>query len=113
MTESSTDNGKTIAIVAYLALLGWIIALVMNSSNKTELGSFHIRQMLGIMIVGFLLYMAGWVAALVLGTAVVLWLFYGLSFVFWLLGFLGAVQGEKKLVPVLGEQFQEWFKGLA
>jgi hypothetical protein len=27
-------------------------------------------------------------------------------------GFIGALQGEKKPVPVLGEQFQQWFKGV-
>ena len=32
--------------------------------------------------------------------------------VLWVLGFIGAIQGEKKKVPVLGDQFQEWFKGI-
>jgi len=28
------------------------------------------------------------------------------------LGFVGAIQGERKLIPVLGAQFQDWFKGI-
>ncbi len=108
MTESSTDNGKTIGIVAYLTLIGWIIALVMHSSNKTEFGAFHIRQMLGIFVVSVLLYfVAGF-----LGISIISWIVQIAVFVYWLLGFIGAVQGEMKLVP-LGAQFQDWFKGIA
>ncbi len=113
MTDSSTDNGKTVGIIAYLALIGWIIALVMHSSNKTEQGAFHIRQMLGIMIVGFGLYILGTISSFMMGTVFLYWIFWLAALVFWLLGFIGAIQGEKKLVPLLGEQFQQWFKGVA
>ena len=50
--EATTDNGKTVAIIAYITLIGWIIALIMNNGNKTALGSFHVRQSLGIMCIG-------------------------------------------------------------
>lgn len=106
--ETSTDNGKTVSIIAYITLIGWIIALIMNNGNKTALGSFHVRQSLGIIcvavvlaiVVGFLgISILGWIAQLAI-------------LVFWLLGLVSAVQGEMKPVPVLGEQFQEWFKGV-
>ncbi len=48
-TEISKD-GKNVAIIAHLTLIGWVIALIMNNGNKTELGSFYIRQVLGIII---------------------------------------------------------------
>lgn len=112
MTQT-TDNGKTIGIIAYLTLIGWIIAMVMHNGNKTELGAFHIRQMLGIVIVGFVLYLLNLVLAFTVGSSIISWIIQLAMFVYWLLGFLGAVQGEKKLVPVLGEQFQQWFKGVA
>ncbi|MEM9648547.1 MAG: YtxH domain-containing protein, partial [Bacteroidota bacterium] len=35
------ESGKTVAIIAHLTLIGWIIAIIMNSSNKTEVGSFY------------------------------------------------------------------------
>ena len=40
MSETSSDNGKTVAIIAYITVIGWIIALVMNNKDKTELGSY-------------------------------------------------------------------------
>ncbi len=39
-------------------------------------------------------------------------IFSGLSFVIWLIGFIGAVQGSKKPIPVIGDYFQDWFKGI-
>ncbi|QQX76339.1 MULTISPECIES: hypothetical protein [Aequorivita] len=106
--ETTTDNGKTVAIIAYITLIGWIIALIMNNGNKTALGSFHVRQSLGIMCVGVILaIISGIIGIWILSTIVNLSLL-----VFWLLGLISAVQGEMKPVPVLGEQFQEWFKGI-
>ncbi|MDC8003971.1 hypothetical protein POV27_07895 [Aureisphaera galaxeae] len=112
MSTSSTDNSKTIGIVAYLTLIGWIIALVMNNNEKSEFGSFHIRQMLGIMILGLALYILNFMLAIAVGSVILSWTIQILMFVIWLLGFIGAVQGEKKPIPVLGEQFQQWFKGI-
>ncbi len=112
MSDSTTDNGKMIGIIAYLTLIGWIIAFVMHSNNKTELGAFHIRQMLGIVVVGFALYICNIILNIAVGSGILGWVIQIAMFVFWLLGFMGALQGEQKPVPLLGEQFQEWFKGL-
>ncbi|PKA84052.1 hypothetical protein ATE92_2222 [Ulvibacter sp. MAR_2010_11] len=113
MTETSADNGKTVGIIAYVFLIGWIIALVMHNGNKTEYGAFHIRQMLGIMIVGFALYLLNVALIFAINIGILSWIIQIAMLVFWLLGFIGAIQGEKKLVPLLGAQFQEWFKGVA
>ena len=44
-------DAKTKAIVSHLFVIGWIIALIVNSSKKEELASFYIRQNLGFIIV--------------------------------------------------------------
>ncbi len=106
--ETTTDNGKTVAIIAYITLIGWIIALIMNNGNKTALGSYHVRQSLGIMCVGVILVIISWIIGIWIFSIIV-----NLAiFVFWVLGLISAVQGEMKPVPVLGEKFQEWFKGI-
>ncbi|MEZ4779457.1 MAG: hypothetical protein R2786_08780 [Flavobacteriaceae bacterium] len=111
MSETTSDNGKTVGIVAYLWLIGWVIALVMHNGNKTEHGAFHVRQALGLMI----LWLIVWVINMALafsGVPYVGWIFSLGLFVLWILAFIGAIQGEKKPIPVLGEQFQNWFKGI-
>jgi hypothetical protein len=96
------SDGKNVAIIAHITFIGWIIALVMNSSNKTELGSFYIRQMLGFVIFAFLV---SWIPFLNLLALLIL-------LVAWIMSLVGALSGEKKTSFLLGKQFQDWFKSL-
>jgi uncharacterized membrane protein len=104
----SKADPKLISIVSYLTIVGWIVAMILNNP-KSELASFHIRQSLGILMLGTLarfvhfVPFGGDLAATVGGV---------LTLVLWIIGFLAALQGEQKIVPVLGEAFQDWFKAL-
>ncbi|MFN7116620.1 MAG: DUF4870 domain-containing protein [Saprospiraceae bacterium] len=109
--NQSPTNGsdpKVVSLVAYVPAVGWLIALILNNP-KSELGSFHVRQALGIFLLAvvarwvMVIPFVGWIA----GGAGTL-----LAVVLWILGALSAFQGERKLVPVLGESFQEWFRSL-
>lgn len=95
------SDGKNVAIISHLWIIGWIIALVMNSGNKTEMGSFYIRQNLGIYLFGLLGFIP-----------LISWFVAVLSFVLWLMSLVGALGGSKKPVFILGEQFQDWFKSI-
>ncbi|HET7537816.1 MAG TPA: hypothetical protein VFJ90_15260, partial [Candidatus Didemnitutus sp.] len=50
---AAATEDKTVAILSYITLIGFIIALVMHGSNKTKLGAYHLRQTLGFVISGF------------------------------------------------------------
>ncbi len=110
---SSGMDPKTLGIITYLTLIGFIVGFVIYNGNKTEYAAFHVRQMLGLVLCGVGLQLCGIVLAFIpfLGWAVIglAWLF---MVVLWVIGFIGALNNEKKLVPVLGSQFQEWFKGI-
>lgn len=95
------DNGKGVAIIAHITPLGWIIALIMNGSNKTELGSFYIRQSLGLFLLLFLSWIPflGWIIGL-------------LAIVLWFVSLVNAIGGKLKPIPLVGEYFQNWFKSL-
>jgi len=96
------SDGKNVAIIAHITLIGWIIAIVMNSSDKTEHGSFYIRQVLGIMLLGL-------VTSFIPFINFIAWI---LLLVMWVMSLIGALSGEKKPVFLLGNQFQDWFKGI-
>jgi uncharacterized membrane protein len=108
--QPGQQQDKTVAIVAHFTLIGWIVALVMHGSNKTSLGAYFIRQMLGLIIcqiaVVILLFIPflGWILYPVCGIAL---------FVFWLMSLINAINGVEKPVPLIGEKFNEWFKGVA
>ena len=95
------SDGKNVAIIAHMTLIGWIIALVMNSSNKSDFGSFYIRQMLGLLLLGVLSFIP------IPFLGVIIWI---LVVVLWIMSLIGAMGGTKKPVFLLGEQFQSWFK---
>lgn len=101
---------RTVAILSYLTIIGFIVALIMHSNKKTALGSFHLRQCLGLIISAIALSVAGIILAFipVLGWLAVLvgWLGF---LVLWVMGLIGAASGQQKPVPVLGENYQKWF----
>ena len=104
----SSGEGRTIAVLSYFFLIGWIIAIILNTSNRTNLGSFHVGQAFGIMCLGALVFIiVGFLNIFILSLLAILTMF-----VVWLLGFISAIQGELQVVPVLGIHFQKWLKGI-
>lgn len=105
--SSAVEEGKTIAIIAYITVIGLIIALVLNAEKKNSFAKFHIRQSLGIMLTGLVVSFISWVP--ILG-----WIVWALAavllLVLWISGFLAALSGKEKVVPVLGHRYAEWFK---
>lgn len=113
-----TDPGKTVAILSYCTLIGFIIALVMNGDqkNKSDLGVFHIRQSLGIFVTSFSMMIIsfifmfipfiGWMISILINIA-----YLGI-FIFWIMGLIAAINAERKAVPVLGDMYQKWFSGI-
>jgi len=116
--EVQQDQGKTVAILSYITLIGLIIALVLHNDdkNKSELGAFHLRQAIGLFTTSIALSMAQFVFVIIpfLG-----WIINAASilcmialFVFWILGFISAINQEKKEVPFVGAYYQNLFSGI-
>jgi uncharacterized membrane protein len=110
---SNADSGKTIAILSYITLIGWIVALVMHGSNKTSLGAYHLRQSLGLVVIAiasmviripllFIPYI-GWLLSMLIGVGLL---------IFWIMGLISAVNGEEKPLPIIGKPFQKWFASI-
>ena len=107
MSQQTIQEGKTWAIVSYFTFIGLIIAIVMNIEKKNPFTSFHIRQMLGLILMLIVsnvteAYVNSW-----LGT--VLWI---ITFVCWIFGLYHAIKEEAKPIPIIGEKFQDWFRNL-
>lgn len=110
------EPGKTRAIIAHITLIGWIIAIVQNGSDKNEDASFYIRQMLGLFILG-------------IGVQIISMIFAFIPFIGWVISFVAmlasfgvvglwiyslvsAINGKKEPTPFIGGHFQKWFAGM-
>ena len=108
MENTTVNEGKNIAIISYLWIIGLIIAFIMNNDKKNSFAAFHIRQMVGLTLLSIAIGIVSRFADLgYIGS--ILGLF---SFALWVIGFIGAIQGEEKSVPLLGDMFQDWFKDI-
>ncbi len=105
MQSDYAKQGKTAAIVAYITLIGTLIAYFMNQDSKNQFANFHIRQALGINISFYLLgAFVSMFDSWTISSA-----FYIFILVLWGYGILTAAREEKKTVPILGPYFQQWF----
>lgn len=102
---NETNPGKTTAIVAYITIVGCLIAITMNLEPKNAFARFHIRQAFGI----HLLFHVLAIALTYSGIVQFAFLVYILYLVIWMYGFLQALNGKTKPLPVVGEYFQKWF----
>jgi hypothetical protein len=119
---ATTGEDKTVAIVAYLTLIGFIVAIILNSGKKTKLGAFHLRQVLGFALT----IIAGWICVAIMMVVLLFVLAFMKSFlmllvpliyaafgisivVLWIMGFIAAVNGQMKPMPVVGPLYQKWF----
>lgn len=105
---TNQDNTTYIAAIAYLTFIGWIIALLVNNSNKSELTSFHLRQMLGLMI----MYVTVSVLDTLISFPILFWILYLGVLLLWVIGLIAAIRKEKVLIPIVGHYFQDWFRAL-
>lgn len=106
MESKTIEEGKTLAIVGYLTYIGTIIAFILNNEKKNEFAAFHLRQAIGLGIIYFLVE----ILTAFSSHGILKFAFYIFLFVLWLIGFIGAINGEYKKVPILGDAFQRWFK---
>ncbi|PWS31342.1 DUF4870 domain-containing protein [Pedobacter paludis] len=115
-----TDNGKTASIVSYFWFIGWLIAyFAMYKDNKTDLSRYQLRQTLLFHIV---VTVISWGLSFLFGIIMVSTgfnaIFYILNlvqlalFIIWIIGLIGAINGEKKPIPLIGEKAQTLFPSI-
>jgi len=100
--DSSVNNDvygmtKIVAIVGYITLIGWLVAIVLHDKHKSSFTTFHLRQSLGLIITGALLALVPLIG----------WLMNVAVFLAWLYAIYHAVQGKEKKVLALGDFYQK------
>ncbi len=114
--EVQSQEDRTVAILSYITIIGFIVAIVLHSNKKTALGSFHLRQALGFIIAGFAVGIAVTICAFILAfipivgplLIMLLWIaLWGGGLVLVIMALMAAIQGKQTPVPVIGAQIQK------
>ena len=103
---------KTLSIISYITIIGWVIAYLQYNKleNKDSLTKFHLKQSLGIAIIGILLSVALTIIGMVVPTlASILSLANLAVVVLWVLGIINASNEQEIPVPVVGAMFTNKF----
>lgn len=105
------DN-KSLSILSYITILGWLIALLVNKEQSDDFRKYHLRQSLGLfitaMVFNLILYI---LISLVPALFVLSYISYGFL-VLIVIGCINASNNAKKPLPVIGNLFEGKFSFL-
>lgn len=106
MEQKIIEEGKTAAITSYILIIGFLIALSMNSETKNEYATFHIRQGLGLSLtfIGLGLIISNFENIMI---AAPMWIFVTVLMFY---GIFSAANGSTKPLPLVGTLYQKWLK---
>lgn len=99
------------AMIAYITIIGWIIAFVKSKEERNSLVSYHLEQALGLAIASIVWSIAVGIVIAVLPAALsgVLSIAGFLPFIFMIFGIINANNGVQKPIPVIGKMFENKF----
>ena len=105
-------NKKTLSIISYITIIGWAIAYVNYNklTDKDSLTKFHLKQALGIGILGIAVCIALTIIGMVVPTLASILSLANLGIlVLWILGIINANNEQEIPVPVVGGLFTDKF----
>ncbi|MDR2229323.1 MAG: DUF4870 domain-containing protein [Flavobacteriaceae bacterium] len=101
------DN-KTLSVISYITIIGWIISFVMGKDNANSLLKYHLRQSFGLFIFGIVLGIALQVIMSITGLY-----FLGyiglINFALMIIGIINAANEAEKPLPLIGKMFEDKF----
>jgi len=100
-----TPPGKSKAVIAYITIVGLLIAISMNKDEPHEFASWHIKNMFGLTIMFFVSVAMSYQEYLLFIGRI---LFFSSMF-FWLFSLIMAIANKKVGIPFLSNKFDSWF----
>jgi len=101
-------NNKTLSIVAYITLIGWLIAYFSGKDNADDFLKYHLRQGFGIFVFGVVLSIV--LNIIMFATGLYFLGYIGLiGLILMILGAINASNGVKKPVPIIGSWAEKQF----
>lgn len=102
-------NNKTLSIVSYITLIGWLIAYFKGKEKADSLLKYHLRQALGLAIVSIIFNVALTIIASIVPALSFLGIAGLVIVVLWVMGIINAANGAEKPTPLIGKMFENKF----
>ncbi len=103
------DN-KTVSIVSYITIIGWLIAYLVGKDNLDAFAKYHLRQSLGLALSAIISgVVIGILLMLIPALGLITWVVNVFFFVLFIIGIINAVNGQMKPLPVIGKMFEDKF----
>lgn len=108
-------NSKTISILSYVTIIGWIIAYVKSKdlTVKNDLANYHLEQGLGFFLLTVVVNIILSITIPILPVLSFLNYIGLLLLILWVFGIINAANEQKKPIPVVGKMFENKFGFLA
>ncbi|GAA4196749.1 hypothetical protein GCM10022289_02950 [Pedobacter jeongneungensis] len=100
-------NNKSLAIISYITIIGWLIAYFIGKDKADTLLKYHLRQSLGLAIVSIIFNVAFTIIASIVPALSFLGLIGYAFIILWILGIINAANGALKPVPLIGKMFED------
>lgn len=102
-------NSKTLSIISYITVIGWIIAFFSGKEQNDPLLKYHLKQSLGLAIVSVVLNIILNIIVYIVPSLSFLSIAGFVVIIFWILGMINAANSAEKPIPVFGKAFENKF----
>ncbi|WP_448634948.1 DUF4870 domain-containing protein [Pedobacter panaciterrae] len=102
-------NNKTLSIVSYITIIGWLVAYLKGKDNADSMLKYHLRQALGLALVNIIFSLALNIVAMVIPALSFIGVFGFVFLILWIIGIINAANGAQKPLPIIGKMFENKF----
>lgn len=102
-------NNKTLSIVSYITLIGWLISYFAGKENANSLLKYHLKQGLGLFITGVIFNIILTVIVFIIPS---LYFLGYIGYAFWILAIIGIINANNEIekpLPIIGKLFEDKF----
>jgi uncharacterized membrane protein len=101
-------HNKTLSILSYITLIGWLISFVMGKEKSNGLLKYHLKQSLGLILFSIVLSII--LNVLLLMTKIgILGIFGFIPLILMITGIINAANDVEKPLPLIGKMFEDKF----
>lgn len=90
-------DAKLVSVLAYITILGWVLAAFIYGNHKSSFARFHLRDSLGLILTAALFMLIPFVG----------WLLSIGLVALWCQGLYHAISGKRTHLPVVGDFYQK------